>query len=827
MLGTGREHNITMKVRKISLIALLIAAFAGEASAAVVAQTYNQRKVGATIAEQTVINPTETLANIIQAGKIARYVEDTSTESSGELKLVASAQVIMPFQDGVKYFPGDQVTYQEPCSGHIISGQPCGNPTRIYEFLQEYSGSWPGNIIFMGGAPIKELSPSEDTNTEYTGDAAIIVDNEADTITHAQVFTGSDTGSQIWPFGSTMSGLVGNVTVDSFGHVEYFKKNDISLPSIVLNGSNQTGSFSFFAPTSAGTGGQVLYTTGTGAPLWTTGGAAGQVLKSNGSGAPTWGTASGGIPDFVQSNAYAKGDVVTDGTNVYRFVQAVTAGTSWATITNNGWILQVGPRAFIANSLDPSVSGGAIILTLNNVWPSFTSADFISGMTILAYIPENLYINIFTVIALGDGNNGTAGVVIYPDGSLPSSSNPLIGGALYSFIYDGSGQFYAQLINNPNAPTTSAKATVGDVISGTTAMTVSTSPALAAADMVMGTVVFATIGATDITSSSATLNVNNTGAHTILLNGSTLSSSNKLSANSVYSFVLGANGYFYAKLLNPAAAASSTGTRSFVGSAAVSGTTAMTLTTTYPAFTAADLVPGTVVLATIGSTAVAVASTLNVNGSGAKPVWQGTSAVGSSNTLIANATYSFTYDGTNWNAILINNPAAGAGGTTYTGVNPIIVNGTQISHNSGFTAGASNYSQGILNFGSQMYVVGSMMADSFGHVTGQDNTDFTLPTVKLNGNTQGSQLDFWAPTTGGTIGQVLTSNGTSAPTWGTATGGLPAVPTACNGTTDTCSLNYGPHNNTGMNGTTPIGKDISQTTPTMTIGFYWEKILRQ
>ena len=84
-----------------------------------------------------------------------------------------------------------------------------------------------------------------------------------------------------------------------------------TVPTITLNGSSTT-SPSFYAPTGAGTSGQYLKSSGTGAPTWTnfptipsitlngssttspsfyapTGaGTSGQYLKSNGSGAPSW-----------------------------------------------------------------------------------------------------------------------------------------------------------------------------------------------------------------------------------------------------------------------------------------------------------------------------------------------------------------------------------------------------------------------------------------------------------------------------------------------------------------------------------------------------------
>lgn len=51
-----------------------------------------------------------------------------------------------------------------------------------------------------------------------------------------------------------------------------------------------------------------------------------------------------------------------------------------------------------------------------------------------------------------------------------------------------------------------------------------------------------------------------------------------------------------------------------------------------------------------------------------------------------------------------------------------------------------------------------------------NNTNLNIPKITLNGSTTTSP-NFYAPTTAGTSGQVLTSNGSGAPTWAAATGG--------------------------------------------------------
>ena len=82
------------------------------------------------------------------------------------------------------------------------------------------------------------------------------------------------------------------------------------------------------------------------------------------------------------------------------------------------------------------------------------------------------------------------------------------------------------------------------------------------------------------------------------------------------------------------------------------GPNTQVLATTYPQFTSADLIPGAVVFATL-SAASNNPTTLNIGNTGAKIIHQNGSNIGPGNSLVASSTYSFTYDGTNWNARLL------------------------------------------------------------------------------------------------------------------------------------------------------------------------------
>jgi hypothetical protein len=96
--------------------------------------------------------------------------------------------------------------------------------------------------------------------------------------------------------------------------------------------------------------------------------------------------------------------------------------------------------------------------------------------------------------------------------------------------------------------------------------------------------------------------------------------------------------------------------KAFNGTTTAGTATAYTLAPTYPTFATADLVAGSVVFATVHAKGSA-AATLNINNTAAKTIMLNGSAIGPSNELAA-GNYSFTYDGANWNAKLIDTNTA-------------------------------------------------------------------------------------------------------------------------------------------------------------------------
>ena len=126
--------------------------------------------------------------------------------------------------------------------------------------------------------------------------------------------------------------------------------NTIYYGLVTVNGSSQTRATGIYAPTSAGTSGQYLKSSGSGAPTWTnfptiptitlngssttspsfyaptSAGTSGYYLKSNGSGAPTWAAIPAGVTITLNGTA----------TTTPSFYAPTSAGTSGYYLKSNG-----------------------------------------------------------------------------------------------------------------------------------------------------------------------------------------------------------------------------------------------------------------------------------------------------------------------------------------------------------------------------------------------------------------------------------------------------------------------------------------------------------
>lgn len=184
-----------------------------------------------------------------------------------------------------------------------------GEAGKIYvDTVTNKTYRWSGSIYV-------EISPSPVIPTNisaFVNDSGYITGyTETDPVFSVSPAAGiTNTDINNWNGKSSFSGNYNDLT------------NKPTIPTISLNGSSTTAA-SFYAPTSAGTSGYVLVSSGSSAPTWasipagatvtlngvvsatpsfyapTTAGTSGQVLTSNGSGAPTWAAApSGGGGDI-------------------------------------------------------------------------------------------------------------------------------------------------------------------------------------------------------------------------------------------------------------------------------------------------------------------------------------------------------------------------------------------------------------------------------------------------------------------------------------------------------------------------------------------------
>lgn len=178
------------------------------------------------------------------------------------------------------------------------------------------------------------------------------------------------------------------------------------------------------------------------------------------------------------------------------------------------------------------------------------------------------------------------------------------------------------------APSATSNTSYGSTAGGTTAYTITTSPAFAA--LSTGQIIYATINATN--TGAVTLNPNSVGVTTVTDEFGNALGANSLLANRTYALVYdGANLRAMKNATGPAYGATA------------GGTTVYTVTTN-PSIS--NLNVGQVIEATMNATNTG-ATTLNVNGIGATTVTDASGAALISGSLQSGKTYLLVYDGTN------------------------------------------------------------------------------------------------------------------------------------------------------------------------------------
>ena len=196
---------------------------------------------------------------------------------------------------------GQLVIYGSTAYAHTIQGAPTANRTLTLPNAT-------GTIALTSDIPsVPDVSGKIDT-------AGTGLSKSGTTLNHSNSVTAQSTQA-VYP-----------IKIDAQGHISAYG-SAVTIPSVTLNGSSST-SPSFYAPTGAGTSGQYLKSSGTGAPTWTnfptipsitlngssntspsfyaptTAGTSGYYLKSSGSGAPTW-TAFPTIPTVPSAGTTA------------------------------------------------------------------------------------------------------------------------------------------------------------------------------------------------------------------------------------------------------------------------------------------------------------------------------------------------------------------------------------------------------------------------------------------------------------------------------------------------------------------------------------------
>lgn len=195
-----------------------------------------------------------------------------------------------------------------------------------------------------------------------------------------------DPAIRIEPEKTTIKYVVTPTEDEDAANKQYVDDSIPTVPTISLNGSSTT-SPSFYAATGAGTSGQYLKSSGSGAPTWanfptipsitlngasttspnfyapTSAGTSGYYLKSNGSGAPEWAAVTAGVSDVTVGGT----SVVTSG--VAAIPAIPTVPTNVSAFTNDAGYLTAHQTIPVTNvTLNGSsiVSGGTAAITNAN-----------------------------------------------------------------------------------------------------------------------------------------------------------------------------------------------------------------------------------------------------------------------------------------------------------------------------------------------------------------------------------------------------------------------------------------------------------------------------
>lgn len=174
--------------------------------------------------------------------------------------------------------------------------------------------------------------------------------------------------------------------------------------------------------------------------------------------------------------------------------------------------------------------------------------------------------------------------------------------------------------------------------------------------------------------------------------------------------------------------------------------------------TSFTLVTGARITIKFTVTNTAASPTLNVNGTGAKPIVYRGSAI-AAGYLAANRVYEFVYDGTNY--ALVGDIDTNTN-TTYTAGAGLTLSGTQFKHSNAVTAGtAKGDDSKTLTYGGT-FTIPSVTYDAQGHITAKSTTTMTMPAVPSNvASATKLQTARNFSITGGATAAAVSFNGTA------------------------------------------------------------------
>lgn len=319
------------------------------------------------------------------------------------------------------------------------------------------------------------------------------------------------------------------------------------------------------------------------------------------------------------------------------------------------------------------------------------------------------------------------------------------------------------------------------------------------------------------TAATPTLNINGTGAKSIYIGTSTPNSTTnvlKWSANTMVYFLFDGTYYRYITSVAAGSVAQPRGANTWYGTSST-GATTQAKTSTIDNFV---LTQGAVVYITF-STANTYASakiTLNVNSTGAKDIYYNNAVTSSTNTLLwsAGETLTFIYSGSYWyyagksadsdqkvalaeitsgttyypivgTSATANTRQYDTTGLKYVGTSGTTssVGGSTLTLGNSTAAGTAGNKIGRIDFygASQYKITLGPAVDLSTWPTADRNITLPdkngrialtsdLPSITLNGSSTTSP-SFYAPTTAGTDGYYLKSNGSGAPTWAAISAG--------------------------------------------------------